>query len=437
MSNVFSALSNIQVDMESRRASFEFADIKINMVESLMYVDEALIDFERYNNAMDQLDAVTASIESMGGMVDEGVMRLVNQDNQLGKLFGIYIPESLRFEMADGDNATPQGSGSGDAKPAATDAEKKETGTSVVDKTKELAKKMWEMLKAFFEKIARGLKSFWEWLKNGFATNEASNKKLLDAIEADRANGFAKLNKALEEAQGFIDAGQASGNSTKVQAAISKISKSPILVAMENSDCSKVMTTLNEQNVWQKGIAELLNGVDEATLKDMFLKATPAGEGGLLPTIGVDKETIAALKKNKAAMSTKGWTPEVVISVIVACNMWYAGAKEIKMPPFIEASGKYDWENSAYVKDGKVEPKMAKKQCQAVCKFYTQCCKVIAAGVDVLQAHINALKKPFNVAAGAPQAAPEVNTSDNTNQAAGATNTGNATPQGTPAPGQA
>ena len=157
MGNLFGALSNIHVDVDHRTASFEFADIKINMVEGLMQVDETLLDFERYNNAMDQLDAVVTSIESMGGMVDEGVMRLVNQDNQLGKLFGIYIPESLRFEMADGDNANAQGNGAatGNTEQKATDAEKKETGTSVVDKAKELAKKMWEMLKEFFSKIAR------------------------------------------------------------------------------------------------------------------------------------------------------------------------------------------------------------------------------------------------------------------------------------------
>lgn len=433
MSSLFGALSNIHVDVDHRTASFEFADIKINMVEGLMQVDETLLDFERYNNAMDQLDAVVASIESMGGMVDEGVMRLVNQDNQLGKLFGIYIPESLRFEMADGDNANAQGNGAatGNAEQKATDAEKKETGTSVVDKAKELAKKMWEMLKEFFSKIARGLKSFWDWLMNGFMTTKASNEKLLAAIKAD-APGYAKLNKALQEAQGFIDASMASTSYTKSQNIAGKISSAPIIVAMDNSDCSKVMLDLNAKNIWQQSITELLGGIDEASLKDVFLKATPAGEGGLLPTIAVDKETIAGLKKNKAAMSTKGWTPELVIAVIETCNLWYDNISKIKQPAFIEASGKYDWENSEYVKNGKVEPKMAKKQCQAVCKFYTQFCKVLAAGVDVLQAHINALKKPFNVAAGQQTAAPNVNTSDvtNQNQQGGTTAQGGTTQQG-------
>ena len=432
MGNLFGALSNIHVDVDHRTASFEFADIKINMVEGLMQVDETLLDFERYNNAMDQLDAVVTSIESMGGMVDEGVMRLVNQDNQLGKLFGIYIPESLRFEMADGDNANAQGNGAatGNTEQKATDAEKKETGTSVVDKAKELAKKMWEMLKEFFSKIARGLKSFWDWLMNGFMTNKASNEKLLAAIKAD-APGYAKLNKALQEAQGFLAANLATQASAKANDIANKAEKAPVIAAMNDSNCGKVMLDFHNNNYFQKGVAELL-GIDEAALKDLFLKVTPAGEGGLLPTIAVDKETIAGLKKDKAAMSTKGWTPEIVITAIDACNTWYDNISKIKQPAFIEASGKYDWENSEYVKSGKVEPKMAKKQCQAVCKFYTQYCKVLAAGVDVLQAHINALKKPFNVAAGQQTAAPNVNTSDvtNQNQQGGTTAQGGTTQQG-------
>lgn len=416
--SVFGAISDIQVDVHHNQAWFSYEDIKLHLHDSIIEVDQALLSFEQFNAAMEQLEATVASIESMNGMVDEQVMSIVNHDNQLGKLFGVYFPESLRFEMADGDNAGQTGNATQptgnatDAKPAATTDEQKQAGQTLTDKAKEVAKKMWEMLKAFFEKISRGLKSFWQWLLNGFMTNKASNQKLLDAIKADSQNGYSKLNKALQEAQGFIDASQAKGNATKATEIASKITKAPIIVAMDNSDCSKVMTALNELGIWNKPIAELLNGVDEASLKDVFMKATPAGEGGLLPTIGVDKELIATLKKNKAALSTKGWTPDTVIDCIVVCNSWYDNVKQIQIPKFIEAAGKYDWENSSYVKDGKVEPKLAKRQCQAVCKFYTQFCKVLLAVVDVLQAHINAIKKPFNVAVGQPQAAPEVNTSD-------------------------
>ena len=415
MSGLFGAISNIQVDVQHNQAWFSYEDIKLHLHDAIIEVDQAVLSFEQFNAAMDQLDATMVSIESMNGMVDEQVMSIVNHDNQLGKLFGIYIPESLRFEMADEAPAGQTGNQTGtatDAKPAATNAEKQQTGESVTDKAKEVAKKMWEMLKAFFEKIARGLKSFWQWLMNGFMTNKASNEKLLEAIKVDQQNGYPKLNKALQEAQGFIDASQEKSNETRVSEITSKISKAQILIAMDDSDCGKVMTKLNDLGIWNKPINELLNGVDEAALKDVFMKVTPAGEGGLLPTIGVDKEAIAALKKNKAALSTKGWTPNTVLDCIVVCNSWYENAKQISTPKFIEASGKYDWENSTYVKDGKVEPKLAKRQCQAVCKFYTQFCKLCLALVDVLQAHINAIKKPFNVAVGQPQAAPEVNTSD-------------------------
>ena len=419
MSSVFAALGNIQCDVEHHTASFTFADVKMRMVEDLIFVDETLLSWEKYNQALDQLDAVAQILEQNKYQLDKGLMSVVNQDNQLGRLLGVYIPQEFRFEMvepttsATGDATQNAGTGNKEATGTqnnATDTSKE--GNSVADKAKELAKKMWEMLKAFFEKIAQGLKSFWQWLMNGFQTNKASNEKLLEAIKADEKNGYAKLNKALQEAQGFIDASQANGNSTKATEIAGKITKSPLIVAMDNSDCSKVMTDLNNLGIWNKSISEIFNGVDEASFKDIFMKVTPAGEGGLLPTIAVDKELIASLKKNKASMSTKGWTPQTVIDCIVTCNTWYENSKAIRIPKFIEAAGRYDWENSSYVKDGKVEPKLAKRQCQAVCKFYTQFCKLLVALVDVLQSHINAIKKPFNVAVGQPQAAPQVNTSD-------------------------
>ena len=412
--SVFGAISDIRVDVHHREAWFSYEDIKLHLHDSIVEVDQALLSFEQFNAAMEQLDATMVSIESMNGMVDEQVMHIVNHDNQLGKLFGIYIPESLRFEMADGDqnNQTNNNAAGTDAKPAATNEEKQQAGQSLTDKAKDLAKKMWEMLKAFFEKISRGLKSFWQWLLNGFMTNKASNQKLLDAIKADGPE-YPKLKKALGEAQGYIDGSQATECANKIRDIGEKILQSQFLIALDSdSDCGKVMTKLNEIGIWNKPINELLNGVDEASLKDVFIKVTPAGEGGLLPTIGADKELVATLKKNKAALATKNWTPELVISCIEVCNNYYDSAKSRAIPKFIDAAGKFNWEESTYVKDGKVEPKLAKRQCQAVCKFYTQICKLDLALTDVLQAHINAIKKPFNVAVGQPQAAPEVNTSD-------------------------
>lgn len=418
MSGMFGAISNIKVDTQRREAWFSYEDIKLHLHDTMIEVDQAMLSFEQFNTAMDQLDATVASIESMGGMVDEQVMSIVNHDNQLGKLFGIYIPESLRFEMADENkagqtgNATQPTGTATDAKPAATDNEKQKTGESLVDKAKEVAKKLWEMLKAFFEKIARGLKSFWQWLMNGCMTNKASNEKLKAAILAEQSQGYPKTTKALQEAQGFIKADLADKNSKSAKALAEKLKQSPILAAMDNSDCSAVMLKLNEANVWQMNISQLLGGVDEAALKDMFLKSIPAGEGGLLPTISVDKESIKSAKQNKSAMSTLNWTPDLIIAVIDACNDWYDNCSKAEMKPFIEAAGKYNWEQSKYVTDGKVEPNMAKRQCQAVCRFYIQYCKILTAGVDILQAHINAVKKPFNVAVGQQQAAPQINDSN-------------------------
>lgn len=304
--SVFGAISDIQVDVHHNQAWFSYEDIKLHLHDSIIEVDQALLSFEQFNAAMEQLEATVASIESMNGMVDEQVMSIVNHDNQLGKLFGVYFPESLRFEMADGDNAGQTGNATqstgnaADAKPAATTEEQKQAGQTLTDKAKEVAKKMWEMLKGFFAKIAQGLKSFWQWLLNGFMSNKASNEKLLAAINADTDG--SKLTNALQQAQGYITFGEAQASMDTS----TNILNAPFVKALGNSNCGQVMEGFDKESIWNSTIDKLL-GIPEDSLKKSWLKVTAAGEGGLLPTIEMDKEAIKNLKTNKAALSTKEW----------------------------------------------------------------------------------------------------------------------------------
>lgn len=411
--SVFGAISDIQVDVKHNQAWFSYEDIKLHLHDSMVEVDQAVLSFEQFNTAMEQLEATMASIEAMEGMADEQIMHIVNHDNQLGKLFGVYIPESLRFEMADEQPAQNTGAPT-DAKPAATNEEKKEAGQSLVEKGKELAKKMWEMLKAFFAKIAQGLKSFWQWLINGCQSNKASNEKLLAAINAD-ADG-SKLEEALQKAQGFIKIGEAEASMGTSQ----KILDAPFVKWLGNSNCGQVMEQLDKESVWNTTVDKLL-GIDEPTLKASWLKVTPAGEGGLLPTIGIDKEAIKNLKTNKAALSTKEWSgkKDAIIKLIQQLNAYYDAVANFKAPEFIELASKYDWEGSDYGKNAKDAP-MTKKKCQAVSKFYTQWNKVVLACTDTLQAHLNAIKKYMNVDAGGQKTAqpnPEAGANAAANQA--------------------
>lgn len=410
--SVFGAISDIQVDVHHNQAWFSYEDIKLHLHDSIIEVDQALLSFEQFNAAMEQLEATVASIESMNGMVDEQVMSIVNHDNQLGKLFGVYFPESLRFEMADGDNAGQTGNATqstgnaADAKPAATTEEQKQAGQTLTDKAKEVAKKMWEMLKGFFAKIAQGLKSFWQWLLNGFMSNKASNEKLLAAINADTDG--SKLTNALQQAQGYITFGEAQASMDTS----TNILNAPFVKALGNSNCGQVMEGFDKESIWNSTIDKLL-GIPEDSLKKSWLKVTAAGEGGLLPTIEMDKEAIKNLKTNKAALSTKEWQfvhpAEQLVTLIKSLNTYYDQVAAFKPPQFIELASKYDWEGSDYGKTAK-DNAMTKKKCQAVAKFYTQWNKVVLACTDTVQAHLNAIKKYMNVDSGGQKTAqPDVN----------------------------
>ncbi len=424
--SIFGAISDIQVDVVHHQAWFSYEDIKLHLHDSMVEVDQALLSFEQFNNAMSQLESTIASIEAMDGMVDEQIMHIVNHDNQLGKLFGLYIPESLRFEMADPAQPTDQSANNNKQQPA-TNEEKKEAGQGLTDRAKELAKKMWDMLKAFFAKIAQGLKSFWQWLRNGCMSNKASNEKLLAAINADTDG--SKLEAALQKAQGFIKFGEAEAS----MATSTKILEAPFVKWLGNSNCGQVMETLDKESIWNTTVDKLL-AIDEPTLKASWLSVTAAGEGGLLPTIGIDKEAIKNLKTNKAALSTKEWSgkKDALIQLINQLNTYYDSVANFKAPEFIELASKYDWENSDYGKANK-DNAMTKKKCQAVSKFYTQWNKVVLACTETVQAHLNAIKKYLNVDAGGQKTA-QPNPEAGANQAAaqaGQTNP-NVNPQTTP-----
>lgn len=402
--NMFGAISNIRVDSERNEAWFSYEDIKLHLHDAIVEVDQAVMSFEQYITAMDQLDATVASIESMNGMVDEQVMHIVNHDNQLGKLFGIYIPESLRFEMADETPTNNQQSASGTENTStATDDEKQKTGESLMDKAKEVAKKMWEMIKAFFARIAHGLKSFWQWLVNGFMSNKASNEKLIAAIKAADDN---KLTEAFQQAQGYITFGEAQTS----MGVANKILDAPFITVLRLDGCDKVMDKFDSDSIWNSTIDKLL-GLTEDELKKSWLKVTAAGENGLLPTIELDKAAIKNLKTNKAALSTKEWQTTIrneLIALIESVNAYYGKVAEFKPPEFIEKASKFDWEASEYGKKA-TDKAMVKKKCQAVSKFYTQWNKVVLACTDTVQAHFNAIKKYLKVdSAGQQTAQPPV-----------------------------
>lgn len=390
--NMFGAISDIQVDVKHREAWFSYEDIRLHLHDSIVEVDQAVVGFEQYIAASTQLEATIASIESMNGMVDEQVMHIVNQNNQLGKLLGIYIPESMRFEMADDNKADTA------TNTSATTDEKKQTGESIASKAKEVASKMWEMLKGFFAKIAHGLKSFWQWLVNGFMSNKASNEKLLAAINADDGS---KLNEAVKQAQGFITFGEAQ----KAMNVSEKILKAPFVEWMRPSNCSAVMDTFDTNSIWNTAVDKLL-GIDEATLKDAWIRVIASGEGGLLPAIELDKEQIKNLKTNKGPLSAKQWegVRDGLIAIIQSINNYYQSVSDFEPPQFIELASKYDWENSEYGKKN-TDNAMTKKKCQAVCKFYTQWNKIVLACTDTVQAHLNAIKKFMNVDTGGQKTA--------------------------------
>ena len=410
MSSVFAALGNIQCDVEHHTASFTFADVKMRMVEDLIFVDETLLSWEKYNQALDQLDAVTQIIEANNYQLDKGLMSIVNRDNQLGQLLGVYIPPEYRFEMVGEDKPATTTDNKGTTV-TQNDTENKDTsntGKSVTEKAKELAKKIWETIKSFFGKIAQGLQSFWQWIKNGFQSSRASNQKLKDLLEADKDD--TKFKNAVTQAKGYLDL-SAFANSKVIT---DKIFDAPIVNKLDNKDCSQVLITLNQDGTFQSNIAQLI-GIDSGTLAKAFIKVTEAGEKGLLPTIELNKEEINNMKKNKSALSLKGWEDKgQVIALIEALDNYYKKVAENKgVVDFVKFASTYDWENSPVCKgkDGLqgADAKQVKTQIQSLCKFYTQFNKLYLTCCNMWQDHLNAIKKYMNVEAGGTRTVGQTN----------------------------
>lgn len=408
MSSVFAALGNIQCDVEHHTASFTFADVKMRMVEDLIFVDETLLSWEKYNQALDQLDAVAQILEQNKYQLDKGLMSVVNQDNQLGRLLGVYIPQEFRFEMegpttdATGDankNAGTDNKATTVTQNNATDTSKE--GKSVVDKAKELGKKIWEMIKSFFGKIAQGLQSFWQWIKNGFQSSKASNEKLLALLNAP--GGAERYEKAVQQAKGFLEPGKFEGAQELTQ----KITEAPILKKLDNKNCAEVLITLNQDGTFQSNIAQLI-GIDTGSLANAFIKVTENADKGLLPSIELNKEEIKRLKQNKSTLSQHGWSGRVdwvKDTLIATLNNYYTKIQENKgVVDFVKYASTYDWENSPVCKgqDGKpgADPKKVKTQVQALCKFYTQYNKLYLTCCNMWQDHLNAIKKYMNVEVG-------------------------------------
>lgn len=403
MSSVFAALGNIQCDVEHHTASFTFADVKMRMVEDLIFIDETLLSWEKYNQALDQLNAVTQIIEANNYQLDKGLMSIVNQDNQLGQLLGVYIPPEYRFEMVGEDKPATTTDNKGTTV-TQNDTENKDTsntGKSVTEKAKELAKKIWETIKSFFGKIAQGLQSFWQWIKNGFQSSKASNEKLLALLNAPGA--AERYEKAIQQAKGFLEPGKFEGS----KALTEKITEAPILKKLDNKNCAEVLITLNQDGTFESNIAQLI-GVDTGALANAFIKVTENADKGLLPSIELNKEEINRLKQNKAALSQHGWSKRldwVKDELITTLNNYYSKIQENKgVVDFVKFASTYDWENSPVCKgqDGKpgADPKKVKTQVQAICKFYTQYNKLYLTCCNMWQDHLNAIKKYMNVEVG-------------------------------------
>jgi len=396
MSNLFGGISDIKVDLPNRTATFSFEEVKISMHDSIMEVEHSLNSLFHYFQAIDQLDAVLESIQESKGEVSPAIMQLVNQDNQLGKLFGIYIPKSLRYEMDDSPidamnkkaaapapaTNTPNNTST---TPTATADEKKETGTTITEKAKGVMQKTWEVVKAFFAKIAQSLKSFWQWLKNGFNTNSELNKKLEALIKADTSGELTSA--ALKKAIGFLPANQAE----KFGPVTTKILSAPFLMMLNSTNCSDVMKQMDAKNIWNMDATGLL-GINEELLKDDFILFTAASGTNLLPTLAQDKEGLNALKANKQPMEQLGWTKDLLLRTIVNLNEFYALINKGGIPLFVTEAPNYNWETSEYVKSAQ-DQKQARNRVQAVTKFFAQICKVFVSCGNVPQLHLTAISK--------------------------------------------
>lgn len=396
MASFFDSISDVKVDLPNRSASFSFEEVKIAIHDNLMEVEQSFNSLFHYFQAIDQLDAVVKSIQSADGEVNPSIMQLVNQNNQLGKLFSIYIPPALRFEMADSpiDAMNKQANGETTAAPknittsaatSVTPEEKKEVGSTLTDKAKEASKKMWEVMKAFFEKILQSLKSFWQWIRNGFISNFELNTKLAALIQADVTGDLTSA--ALSKASGYLSADQAK-NFVPVT---SKILNAPFLKLLDSTKCSDVMKQMDATNVWNMDSTGLL-GISEADLKASWILFTPASGNTLLPSLSQDSETLKSLKAHKRTLDQLNWSKESILNIITELNAFYQSVKSIDVPKFISEEPRYDWENAEYISRSK-DVKLARNRIQAVPKFYSQLCKIFVICGEVPQSHLTAINK--------------------------------------------
>lgn len=403
MASPFGAIANIHVNEQKREATFTFADIKLQLHEDMMTVKETFISMEKYLQALEQLEQISVSIEAMDGSVDESILSLVNQDNKLGKLLGVYLPPSLRFEMAEATAAatTPPVT----ANPAnATPAEKKEAGSSLTDRIKETAKKMWEVLKGFFAKIANGLKSFWQWIRHGFKSNKDFNAKLAADIEPLSEE---QVNAVLMAAQGYLRP----EDFPAAKALFDNLFNVPFIKKLEDRNCESVILNMEKDGTFTANLTTLV-GLSEEDLKKSFVKVTPAAGADRLPKLELDKEGLKAKKANKATMKTLGWNKNFLRQLLTDVNAYYSNVEKTEgIPGFVDAAQSFDWENSKLVKPdqaGKV-PDLAtiKAEVQSVLKFYTQLNKLYLICCDPWQDHLDAIRKYMGEAAKVQAAQPQ------------------------------
>lgn len=405
MNNPFSSISDISVDEQQRIASFSFADIKLQLHDNMIEVAETIFEMEKFTQAWHQLEGISASIEAMNGSVDESVLSMVNQDNKLGKLLGMYLPPSLRFEMAEtpiGKATTPPIT----SNPASTASseEKKEAGTTMMDRIKETGVKMWEVLKEFFAKIYNGLKSFWVWLRNGFKSNKQVNTKLsTDFDPLTDEQSVAVLSKA----QGYLTPDDFAGS----KILFDKLFNVPFLAKLKERNCASLVAALEKDGTFTADINTLL-GMSAEELGKCFIKVIPASGNDKLPKLELDKEALKSRKASKASLHSLHWDKNFVKSVITAVDQYYDNVEKanVDVPEFIDSAKSFDWNNSELMKpgqDGKV-PNLAnvKAEVQSIMKFYTQVNKLFLVCCDPWQDHLDAIRKFMGAAATVQTAQP-------------------------------
>lgn len=137
-----SVFSSIIQDVHETNSgvSFSFEDIRFNLTDSFLELEEASLSFERYISACDKLQEVIFSIESYNGALEPAVLEFVNYNGSLAAALGISL------EADDSSNG---------------EEVKKSADRNIFQKA-------WDAICKFFRAIWEKICAFFRWIANGF-----------------------------------------------------------------------------------------------------------------------------------------------------------------------------------------------------------------------------------------------------------------------------